>query len=185
MMMCDNCGKRQANVRYSENINGRKKELNLCEECSKKLGIGQMDLSMPIDFSSFWGGFLKDFGTTEFMPMINEITTLKCNSCGYTFDDISNTGKLGCRDCYNVFEDRLDSIIKRIQGANHHVGRIGKIIDRKIDSKRNTNKNSQVKKEDKSESELEQLQEELKQAIKEERYEDAARIRDEIKKVDK
>lgn len=184
-MKCDNCGKRNANVKYSENINGRKKELNLCEECSKKLGIGQMDFSMPIDFSSFLGGFMEDFGAAEFMPMINEIKTLKCNSCGYTFDDISNTGKLGCKDCYDVFEDRLDSIIKRIQGANHHVGRIGKTIDSKIDSKINTNKDFEIKKQNKSESKLEQLQEELKQAIKDERYEDAARIRDEIKKLEK
>lgn len=183
-MMCDNCGKRNANVRYSENINGRKKELNLCEECSKKLGIGQMDFSLPIDFSSFLGGFMDDFTATEFMPMINEIKALKCNSCGYTFNDISNTGKLGCKDCYEVFEGRLDSIIKRIQGANHHVGRIGKTIDRKIDSKININKDNEVKKEDKSESKLEQLQEELKQAIKDERYEDAAKIRDEIKKLE-
>ena len=182
-MMCDNCGKRSANIRYSENINGRKKELNLCEECSEKLGIGQMDFSLPIDFSSFLGGFMDDFATTEFIPMINEIKTLKCNNCGYTFDDISNTGKLGCKDCYDVFEDRLDSIIKRIQGANQHVGRIGKIVDSKIDSKINTNKNNEVKKEEKSESKLEQLQEELKQAVKDERYEDAARIRDEIKKL--
>ena len=28
-MLCDNCGKREANVRYSENINGRKKELTI------------------------------------------------------------------------------------------------------------------------------------------------------------
>ena len=184
-MICDNCGKRNANVRYSENINGRKKELNLCEECSKKLGIGQIDFSMPIDFSSFFGGFMDDFVTTEFMPMINEIKALKCNSCGYTFNDISNTGKLGCKDCYDVFEDRLDSIIKRIQGANYHVGRIGKTIDRKIDDKTNKNKDAEVKKEEKSESKLEKLQEELKQAIKDERYEDAARIRDEIKKLEK
>ena len=183
-MMCDNCGKRNANVRYSENINGRKKELNLCEECSNKLGIGQMDFSMPIDFSSFFGGFMDDFTTTAFMPMINEIKALKCNSCGYTFDDISNTGKLGCKDCYDVFEDRIDSIIKRIQGANHHVGRIGKAIDKKIENKINNNKETEVKKEEKSESKLEQLQKELKQAIMDERYEDAARIRDEIKKLE-
>ena len=56
-MLCDNCGKREANVKYSENINGRKKELNLCEECSHKLGIDQMDFSMPIDFSNFFEGF--------------------------------------------------------------------------------------------------------------------------------
>ena len=30
-MLCENCGKREANVRYSENINGRVKQMNLCE----------------------------------------------------------------------------------------------------------------------------------------------------------
>ena len=34
-------------------------------------------------------------------------------------------------------------------------------------------------------SKLEKLQEDLKQAIKEERYEEAAKIRDEIKKTEK
>ena len=29
IMLCDNCGKREANVRYSESINGMKKEMNL------------------------------------------------------------------------------------------------------------------------------------------------------------
>ena len=35
-MLCDNCGKREANIRYTENINGKIKEMHLCEECSKK-----------------------------------------------------------------------------------------------------------------------------------------------------
>ena len=180
-MLCDNCGKREANVKYSENINGRKKELNLCEECSHKLGIDQMDFSMPIDFSNFFEGFIDNFGNNEFMPMLSDLKTLKCNSCGYTFDDIANTGRLGCKDCYSVFEDRLDPIIKRIQGSNKHVGRIGKIIDSKIDNKNTGNKEEKVKQ---PISEKEKLEYELKEAIKEERYEDAAKIRDEIKKLD-
>ena len=180
-MLCDNCGKREANVRYSENINGRKKELNLCEECSHKLGIDQMDFSMPIDFSNFFEGFMDNFGSSEFVPMLNELKTLKCNSCGYTFDDIANTGRLGCKDCYSVFEDRLDPILKRIQGSNKHVGRIGKIIDSKIDNKNARNIEEKVKQ---PISEKEKLENELKEAIKEERYEDAAKIRDEIKKLD-
>ena len=177
-MLCDNCGKREANVRYSENINGRKKELNLCEECSKKIGITNVDFNMPIDFTSFFGEFMEDFATPEFMPMFNEIKSLKCNNCGFTFDDIVNTGKLGCGNCYNTFEERLNPIIRKIQGANQHVGRIGKVIDniieQKLDNKlEQKNQNNQ----------LEKLNEELKQAIKEERYEDAAKIRDEIKKL--
>lgn len=178
-MLCDNCGKREANVRYSENINGRKKELHLCEECSQKLGIGNMDLNMPIDFSSFFGGLLEDFGTTDFMPLFNEVKALKCENCGYTFEDIVNTGRLGCSNCYSVFEERLDPIIKKIQGSNTHIGRSGKIIDNKIGKKFDENKDET--KEDISE--VDKLQNELKQAIKDERYEEAAKIRDEIKKL--
>ncbi len=180
-MLCDNCGKREANVRYSENINGRKRELNLCEECSQKLGIDKMDFNMPIDFSNFFEGFIDNFGNNEFIPMLNDIKTLKCNSCGYTFDDIANTGRLGCKDCYEVFQDRLDPIIKKIQGSNKHVGRIGKIVDNKIEN--NINEDSKLPK--KEVSELQKLEKELKKAVKEERYEDAAKIRDKIKKLEK
>ena len=181
-MLCDNCGKREANVRYSENINGRKKELHLCEECSKKLGIENMDFNMPIDFSSFFGGLLEDFGTNDFMPLFNEVKQLKCDNCGYTFEDIVNTGKLGCENCYSVFENRLDPIIKKIQGSNKHVGRTGKIIDSKISEKIN-NKDSKTEN-NKDVSKVKKLQNDLKKAIKEEKYEEAAKRRDEIKKLE-
>ena len=174
-MLCDNCGKREANVRYSENINGAKRELNLCEDCSQKLGIGNMDFSMPIDFSSFFGEFMEDFGTSQFMPLFDEVKNLKCNECGYTFEDIASTGKLGCANCYDVFESKLDLIIKRIQGSNTHIGRIGKISDNVINPKTS---NTIYKKEELNE--VSKLKEDLKQAIKEEKYEEAAKLRDEI-----
>ena len=174
-MLCDNCGKREANVRYTENINGRKKELHLCEKCSEKLGISKMDFNMPIDFSSFFGGFMENIFEPDYMPFLNEVKELKCENCGYTFQNIANTGKLGCANCYDIFESKLDPIIRKIQGANQHTGRTGKILENKIIE--------QPKNEgEKAESKIEQLQKELKKAIKEERYEDAAKIRDEIKK---
>lgn len=186
-MLCDNCGKREANVRYSENINGRKKDLNLCEECSKKLGITNMDFSMPINFSSFFGEFMEDFARPEFMPLLNEIKALKCDNCGYTFEDIRNTGKLGCGNCYSVFEERLAPIIRRIQGANKHTGRVGKIIDNKIEQKMENKENAKSTNKEETQkntvnNKMQELQEKLKKAIKEERYEEAAKIRDEIKK---
>ena len=60
-MLCENCKKREANVRYSENINGVKKEIHLCDECSMKLGIAEkMDFRMPsLDFSNLFGSFLE------------------------------------------------------------------------------------------------------------------------------
>lgn len=183
-MLCDNCRRREANVRYSENINGVRKELNLCEECSRELGItNNMDFKMPtFDFSNFFGSFLEDFSSTsDFMPLLSEIKQVKCDSCNSTFDDIINTGRYGCPNCYDVFEDRMDPILKKLQGSNRHNGRLGKISDNKVQF----DKNQEVKSTDNAKSKLEQLQEDLKLAIKEERYEDAAHIRDEIKKEEK
>lgn len=191
-MLCDNCGKREANVRYSENINGVKREMHLCEECSKKLGITNsiaMDFSMPLDFPSFFGSFLEDFATPELMPMFKEVKQIQCESCGFTFDDIVNTGRLGCPNCYNTFEEQMAPILKKIQGANQHIGRIGKISNNHIENNQNNqnNQNKENKKDDneKENSKLKKLQEDLQQAIKEERYEDAAKLRDEIKKIEK
>ena len=134
-MLCENCGKKEANVRYSENINGVKKEMNLCEECSKRLGVtDQIDFRMPsLDFSNFFGSFLEDFASMpNFIPLLEQVKDVKCESCGYTFNDIVNSGRYGCANCYDVFEDRMDPILKKLQGANRHTGRLGKISNNNI-----------------------------------------------------
>lgn len=180
-MLCENCQKREANVRYSENINGVKKELHLCEECSRRLGItDNMDFRMPaLEFSNLFGSFLEDFSSsTDFMPYLSGINGLKCDSCDSTFDDIINTGRYGCPNCYDVFEDRMDPILKKLQGANRHNGRLGRISNNKV-------KFDSTEKLSNEKNKLETLKDKLKKAIKEERYEDAAKIRDEIKKEEK
>ena len=48
-MKCQNCGVRDASVRYSQNINGRKAEVCLCSECANELGILN-NLSSGFDF---------------------------------------------------------------------------------------------------------------------------------------
>ena len=182
-MLCENCGRREAKVHYTENINGITRELNLCEECSRKLGItDSLNLSMPVDFSNLFGSLLEDFESINFKPVLNEVKQVRCDNCGTTFEDIVNTGMMGCGNCYDIFSKRLDPILKRIQGANRHVGRIGKISDNKLEmeNKSGVEKENKVE-ESSSKSKLEKLQEELKKAIKDERYEDAAKIRDEIK----
>ena len=180
-MLCENCNKREANVRYSENINGVKKELHLCNQCSQNLGItDKVDFRMPtFDFSNFFGSFLEDFSTPDFMPSLSELKQLKCDSCGFSFNDIVNTGRYGCANCYDIFEDRMDPILKKLQGANRHNGRLGKISDNNVKFEKS------VESAKKMDNRLDILQEDLKKAIKEERYEDAAKIRDEIKNEEK
>lgn len=190
-MLCENCGKREANVMYTQIINGDKKEMHLCEECSEKLGIGNMDFKMPISFSSFLGDFFDEFENDTLLPELNPIKELRCDSCGMTFENFMNTGKFGCSNCYNIFESKIDPILKNIHGANRHVGRLGKIGPasnmQEQEEKREINKIEGTEKEEpkvaNEVSEEDKLREELRKAIKEERYEDAAKLRDEIKNL--
>ena len=180
-MLCQNCGENEANVRYTQIINGVKKEMVLCEKCSKELGISNMDLSMPIDLSSFLGEFFED--TSNLLPEFESIKPLVCEECGMTYDEFLHTGKFGCANCYNVFGDKIDPLLKNLHGANRHIGRKGKESNLKLDKKVNeVNKDSEIKKV--QISKLDKLKQDLKKAIKEERYEDAAKLRDEIKKLE-
>lgn len=192
-MKCENCGKNEANVKYTQIINGEKKQMFLCEECSEKLGIdNNIHLNMPIDFSSFLSDFFDDVNAITPMPMLEK--ELRCEKCGLTFDDFMNTGKFGCSNCFEEFEERIDPILKNIHGSNRHIGRLGSVIEGNriskdskdqfdITNNSSSSNNNQLKNE--KEKHIENLKSDLKLAIKEERYEDAAKIRDEIKKEEK
>jgi len=171
-MLCDNCGKNEANVKYTQIINGVKKEMKLCEKCSKELGIDDINFNMPIDFSSFLGDLISDYEESNFIPMISTPRELKCNHCNTTYSEFLNSGKFGCSECYDAFSSKIDSVLKRIHGSNKYLGRKGKTTAVKIETEEEAKENDQLK----------ELEKKLKQAIKEERYEDAAKIRDEIKK---
>lgn len=189
-MLCQNCGENEVNFRYTQIINGVKKEMALCDKCAKSLGLESLDFNMPINFSSFLGDF---FGGAEadFLPSFTKTQTLQCEHCNTTYDEFINTGKFGCSNCYDVFSEGLNNVLKNIHGSSTHVGRKSrltaeeksKIAEEVKQAKTKTENNEKAKVENSKEAKLKKLNEDLKQAIKEERYEDAAKIRDEIKKV--
>ena len=59
-MLCQKCNKNEANVKYTQIINGEKKQMFLCEGCSEKLGINDIHFNMPISFNSFLEDFFND-----------------------------------------------------------------------------------------------------------------------------
>ena len=195
-MLCQNCGKNEVNFRYTQIINGVKKEMALCDKCAKSLGLENLDFNMPINFSSFLGDFFEGTESTDFLPSFTKTTTMQCDNCGTTYDEFIDTGKFGCSNCYDIFADGLDNVLKNIHGSARHVGRRSNLSleDRKtveedvqkVKGKKTTEveKNKENAKQNNSKEEkIKQLNMDLKKAIKEERYEDAAKIRDEIKKL--
>lgn len=190
-MMCQNCNENEANVKYTQIVNGVKKQMNLCDRCAKDLGIDDISFDMQMDFSNFLGDLFEDI-EQDFIPSLIKPQTLLCDKCKSSYDDFIKSGKFGCDKCYETFGDKIDSLLKNIHGANEHVGSNIKQIKGKEDikeenSKMNANENSNQKensKEIKNKQKIEDLKARLKQEIKEERYEDAAKTRDEIKKLE-
>lgn len=160
-MLCDNCKKRQASVRYEESINGEKKKVNLCAICSNKLGILNNNFIDNMLFSFFDEPLSVDY---------ENLMGNKCNKCGYTFSDYANTGLLGCDECYNTFESKLTPILKKIHGKEHHIKEQKSIENKKENYEDHSNKN-----------EIDRLKKELNKAIEKEEYEKAAVVRDKIR----
>ena len=183
-MKCQNCGENEANFRYTEIINGVKKEIALCDECRKKLGIQGLDFNIPINFSSFLGDFLNEYDNSELFPMLTKPKQLKCDTCGMTYEQFMRDGKFGCSDCYNMFDSKIEPILRRVHGETKYLGRKGKV------SKTPVLKNEDVQEEVKNEktekeTALANMKKELKKLIKEEKYEEAAVLRDKIKEMEK
>lgn len=173
-MLCQNCGKNEANIRYTQIINGEKTEIALCSNCAKKAGMDGFEMpDFPINFHSILGDFFNDYAESALLPSLQG-NVVKCKKCGTTYDDFIETGMFGCSECYDTFGAPLDSLLKNLHGTAKHIGRgsDSKGEEIKIDSKVKSNNNIKQKSD---------LQQELEKAIKEERYEDAAKIRDELK----
>ena len=180
-MLCEHCKQREANVRYTQIVNGVKKEMVLCDKCSKELGISNMGFNMPIDFSSFFGEFLNEYND-NFMPLLTKTKPLVCDKCKMTYEEFVNQGKFGCSNFYNVFADKIDPLLKRLHGSNRYVGRKS---NKRINQETEIEKSKQEDvKNTENEEKLKKLKLEIKKKINEEKYEEAAKIRDEIKKLE-
>lgn len=174
-MLCENCGKEEATIEYRENINGVKKEITLCSNCFKILNL----MNSPNMLSYFFNTYSNDLeGYTKLEKV--------CSKCSYTFDDYLNKGLFGCPNCYNDFSDKIDSLLNKIHGKNRHL-----VLENKVNNKRvksNILNNKQIESNDNNLDNIndtEKLKDMLAICIKEEKYEDAAKIRDKIRKLEK
>ena len=161
-MLCTNCNSREASFHYKQIMGGKKTEHHLCKACANELGyIGQNDSIFDI------GSILNDFISVP-AAHISSKNVARCPVCNTTYDEFRRSGLLGCGKCYESFASVIESTLARIQPSTVHKGSLMGEAGEKIQK----------------ENELSELKAELKKAIIEERYEDAAILRDKIKKAE-
>ena len=157
-MLCEKCGKNHATTHIKTVVNGVVKEYNLCPYCAAKYGYTTNSLA---------GMLASMFGEISSGELSKHQT--KCSVCGAAFSDIAKTGKVGCSECYTVFYNDLLPYLKRVHGSTKHAGKVPDSAPLMVDPKTET---------------VDELRNQLSRLVAEEKYEQAAVIRDKIKEME-
>ena len=155
-------------------VEGKMQKVNLCKICSTENGVDD-----PTGFALT--ELLSGLGTSiqtekPAAPTIQpagsiggtlSIPAAKCPVCGFTQADFKKTGRLGCSECYDTFEDHLGNLLKAMHKGTRHTGKLPARIARYHQMTER----------------MKGLQEDLLKAVREENYEDAASLRDQIRQL--
>ena len=162
-MLCDICNKKKATVHLTEIIDGEMSEMHLCEDCAREKSVQmeqQFGLADLLAGLSGFGQQVKESGAPQ----------LQCSNCGTSYDDFRKFGRLGCSECYNTFGDQLGTLLRKIHGSSQHLGKTpptaAEPIKNKIDM-------------------LQELRRQLQQAVEVENFEKAAKLRDQVREMER
>lgn len=167
MMKCDFCDTK-ATVFLTQLVEGQMKKVCLCDACAKERGVTD-----PTGFSLadlLLGGLPGGPGTAPVTAVAG--TTAgngrKCETCGFTLEDLRRVRRFGCSDCYSTFADEVAQMVRGLHKGTRHVGKVPEgLMAQQYRHQR-----------------IEELQSRLDQAVASESYEEAAGIRDEIRNLD-
>lgn len=132
-MLCNHCNKNLASVFLTKFVGGELTKIHLCDECAQ--GISDeapaiLGITPVIGFTEVLASIPQIFAAILEGAEVDEISSsfheesLSCSSCGSTFDDLRETGRVGCGDCYTSFKERLQPLLVRIHGNPVHKGKI-------------------------------------------------------------
>lgn len=158
-MICEKCLSKQATVHMQQIVNGEKSEAHLCADCAAAQG------EMTFTFDNFFQGFLDNFMTQQ--QTQQPVQVLQCPHCGLTYPQFKSAGRLGCRHCYDTFRAELGTILKNVQASDAHHGKYPKKSGAKLFAER----------------EIESMKAALRKAVENEAFEEAASLRDEIRRL--
>jgi protein arginine kinase activator len=148
-----------ATVHLTDIVNNQKKETHLCQACAEAQQlIKQQEINLPAILQNLIGQHLG--------PQSDELARLTCPACGIKYMEFRAQGRLGCPHDYVVFRTGLGPLLERIHRSRRHLGK---------SPRRGATSAGRH-------AELVELRRQLQAAVDSERYEEAARLRDLLRK---
>ncbi len=157
MNKCSHCGQ-PATIHFTSLVGTQKHTKYLCEACAREEGItGEIPLAEggPLNLQTLVAMVLSS------QPPQPQTEHLRCEACGMKYVQFRAEGRLGCSHDYDAFAAGLVPLLERVHSDVAHCGKVPRSL--------------------RARSELEQLELELHRAVTEERYEDAAALRDQLR----
>lgn len=171
-MLCQKCHQKSAAVFISSIINGKETRIYLCNDCAKDYFIFNVSSEEPFSLKDIMEKFQEDEDVTlksnDSLKADTNNKKIICSTCNTTYNEYKETGKLGCSNCYQAFEENLKPLMKTVYGYTEYIGKIPKSNNNHICVN----------------NEIKILREDLNMAVEKEEYERAANIRDKIRELE-
>lgn len=159
---CDYCDN-EAKVHLTQLVGGQVKKVALCDACAAEKGVTD-----PTGFAL--AEMLGGESAPDPAPAVKAAggSTRTCPGCGFTLEDLKRVRRFGCSRCYETFRDEVTRMLAGMHKGVQHCGKVPEgLMEQYQRNKR-----------------LEELRQRLQVAIDAENYEEAAGLRDEIRRLD-
>ncbi len=175
---CQLCAKRPATTHLTELDpgSGQRQELHLCATCIQRLEL-KLEAGPP-PIAEILEMKVDDGGSGKIKINLNPATASqpaaeeRCPECGLAFSEFGSGKLFGCSHDYTAFADKVETLLRNYHGTSQHRGRhpltvVPVAAGVELRARRA------------------QLDAALREAIAGEKYEDAARLRDELRLLDR
>lgn len=152
---CEGC-KKPCSVFFTQIVNGEAGKVSMCGDCP---------MAKSLQDPAQLGLLSQLIGPTKTAPVA---AGEKCPVCGFTPGDFKKLNRLGCPHCYEYLSGFLGDLIRHVQPQAEHHGKAPHHHEGTLALSRL--KNARI---------------ELESAVSREKFEDAARLRDEIRELEK
>lgn len=206
-MKCEKCHEREASVHIRQTVNGQSTSHHFCSECAageaERFGLSAgLSAGISAGTAGGPGGNWMSAGKLfdEFAGQIGSLPLFgrpaggddRCPGCGLTAAALQQTGLLGCDRCYTHFGPYLDRLFRRIQRGDRHNGRRPARIGAAQPTEA-TRTGAAVAASDRAPDgapgpaldRIAELKRQQARAVQAEDYMEAARIRDEIRALER
>ena len=157
-MKCDLCKKNEAVLFIEQKEGDEITHQKLCKECMTKMTQEIIPALLPL--APLLGGLIPG------LTLSIDKRTFKCSHCNRSLEEIEKTHTVGCDNCYKAFKDFIDPLIFTSGYILPYKGSYPKPLQRFSDHRKR----------------LSQLKSQLKEAVNTEDFENAAKVRDELKR---